>query len=137
MDGAGKLKLTVVTPERSLADGISCDEAVLPGERGELGVLPGHAALVALLGAGVVSWKSGRETGSLAVAGGFVEIANDVVRVLADRAAAKEEIDPTNARRERDAAEKRRVDAHGEEELEAASADAGYAAARLKVSGAA
>lgn len=136
MEGAGKLKLTVVTPERSLVDGVLCEEVVLPGELGELGILPGHAALVSLIGAGVMTWKSGRDGGALAVAGGFAEVANDVVRVLADRASTKADVDAAAARHDRDVAQKRRLDVHGDEELAAASADAAYAAARLRIAGA-
>ena len=51
----GHLTLTVVTPERSVVDKAACDAVTLPGELGELGILPGHTPLVALLGVGRVT----------------------------------------------------------------------------------
>jgi F-type H+-transporting ATPase subunit epsilon len=129
----GKLTLTLVTPERAMLDKVTCDEVTLPGERGELGILPSHTPLITLLGIGVVSWKGGATRGTLAVRGGFAEIANDVVRILADMAAAKETIDAEAAAREKEAAEARRAGVTSEEELDAVNGDAAFAEARLKV----
>ncbi|HQR66297.1 MAG TPA: ATP synthase F1 subunit epsilon, partial [Thermoanaerobaculia bacterium] len=84
----GRLTLTLVTPERSLLDKVSCEEVTLPGARGELGILPAHTPLITLLGVGVVRWAGVDGHGAIAVRGGFAEIAGDVVRVLADMAAA-------------------------------------------------
>ncbi len=64
---------------------------------------------------------------------GFAEISSDVVRVLADRAAAREDVDVAAVRAERDAAEKAHLTVVGEEQLEAVNADQEYAEARLKV----
>ena len=52
MSAPGRLTLTVVTPERSVVERAACDAVSLPGEAGELGILPGHTPLVALLGVG-------------------------------------------------------------------------------------
>ena len=84
----GRLTLTVVTPERALLSGVACDEVTLPAWRGEIGVLPGHTPLIALLGIGVVGVPRRSPAQTLAVRGGFVEIAGDAVRILADEAAA-------------------------------------------------
>lgn len=130
---AGRLSLTIVTPERALVDRLTCDEVTLPGERGELGILPSHTPLITLLGVGIVRWTGVESTGSIAVRGGFAEIASDVVRVLAEVAATKESIDPAAAARDKEAAEQARASVQGEEELDAVNADAAFAEARLRI----
>jgi F-type H+-transporting ATPase subunit epsilon len=129
----GKLTLTVVTPERALLQDAVCDEVTLPAWLGELGVLPGHTPLIALLGIGVVGYRDGGRRQTLAVRGGFVEIAGDAVRILADEAAAPEGIDAAKASADKADAENRRTHAAGDEELDAANADARFAEARLAV----
>jgi F-type H+-transporting ATPase subunit epsilon len=129
----GRLTLTVVTPERALLQGAPCDEVTLPAWRGELGVLPGHTPLIALLGIGVVAYRDGTRRQALAVRGGFVEIAGDAVRILADEAAAPEGIDAAKASQDMADAEDRRAHTAGDEELDAANADARFAEARLAV----
>jgi len=129
----GTLTLTLVTPERALLDKVTCSEVTLPGERGELGILPSHTPLITLLGIGTVSWKEGASRGTAAVCGGFAEIANDVVRILADLAATKETIDAAAAARDKEAADARRATVISEEQLDAANADAAFAETRLKV----
>ncbi len=129
----GRLSLTIVTPERALIDRMTCDEVTLPGERGELGILPSHTPLITLLGVGIVRWTGVEGTGAVAVRGGFAEIASDVVRVLADIAAAKDGIDVAAAARDKETAEQARASIQGEEQLDAVNADAAYAEARLRI----
>jgi F-type H+-transporting ATPase subunit epsilon len=129
----GKLTLTLVTPERALLDKVTCSEVTLPGERGELGILPSHTPLITLLGIGMISWKDGATHGTVAVRGGFAEIANDVVRILADSAATKETIDTAAASREKEVAEGKRAGVTSEEQLDEVNAEAAFAEARLKV----
>jgi len=129
----GQLTLTLVTPERALLDKVMCGEVTLPGERGELGILPSHTPLITLLGIGTVSWKDGAAHGTVAVRGGFAEIANDVVRILADSAATKETIDTAAAAREKEVAEGKRAGVTSEEQLDEVNAEAAFAEARLKV----
>jgi F-type H+-transporting ATPase subunit epsilon len=129
----GKLTLTVVTPEQAVVEGISCDEVTLPTLNGEIGILPGHTPLITLLGIGVVGYRDGATRGNVAVREGFAEIAADVVRVLADRAASKENVDRPAAERGLAAAQKRHIEVVGDEELAQANADQGYAEARLKL----
>jgi F-type H+-transporting ATPase subunit epsilon len=129
----GRLTLTVVTPERAVVAGAVCDEVTLPGLEGEFGILPAHTPLIALLGIGVVTFRDGGRKTSVAVRGGFAEIANDAVRVLADEAVAKDAVDVATAAREKTAAESRRADVVGDEQLDAANADARFAEARIAV----
>ncbi len=128
-----RLTLTVVTPERAVVIGVACDEVTLPGWDGEIGILPAHTPLITLLGIGLVTFRDGSKRTSVAVRGGFAEIAGDAVRVLADEAAAKDVIDAAKAAEERTAAEARRASVVGDEELDAVNADAKFAEARISV----
>jgi F-type H+-transporting ATPase subunit epsilon len=129
----GRLTLTVVTPERALLQGVACDEVTVPGQKGEMGILPGHTPLITLLGIGLVTYRDGAKKISVAVRGGFAEIAGDAVRVLADEAVAKAGVDATKAAQEKRSAEERRAGVVGDEQLDAANADAKFAEAQLAV----
>ncbi len=73
------------------------DIVVLPGEEGQLGVLPRHARIVTLLEPGeVLTRKSGEET-SLVISGGFAQIGPDSVTILSDAAEYAEDIDMDRA----------------------------------------
>jgi F-type H+-transporting ATPase subunit epsilon len=100
------LQLDVITPERRLLSE-QVDEVVVPGAGGELGILPGHTPLISELQTGVLSFTRGAETRRLLVSGGFVEVNEDRVSVLADFAEFPEEVDAARARAERDEAERR------------------------------
>ncbi len=92
-----ELTLEIATPERLLLqDQVS--EAEVPGRDGYIGILPGHAPLISELAPGVLRYVKGGNTVHLSVSGGFVEILDDHVRVLADSAMRKEEIDLESAR---------------------------------------
>ena len=89
---ADTIELEVVTPERQLVKE-SVTEAQVPAKEGYIGVLPGHAPLLSLLGSGVLTYTP--QTGArkvLAIHGGFVEVLPDHVRVLANLAERAEEI---------------------------------------------
>ena len=133
MSAPGHLTLTVVTPERSVVERVACDSVSLPGELGELGILPGHTPLVALLGVGRVAWTDGGKKTAVAVRGGFVEVAGDAVRVLADLAAERDAIDAAAAREARSEGDLRRLTVVGQEQLDAVNADIAYAEAKLAV----
>lgn len=124
-----RLHLRVVSPERVVletdADGLS-----LPGALGQLGVLPGHAALVTALRTGVLEVRLHGTVRRLAVFGGFAEVGEDAVTVLADSAALPEEIDEGAALAERAAAREALAGASAET-LPAARARLDAAEARL------
>ena len=100
------IKLTIVTPERSLVSE-DVDEVQLPGANGYLGVLPGHAPLFTELKVGELSYRKGTQSTSLAVDSGFAEVVNDQVRVLAETAERAHEIDLERATKAKDRAEER------------------------------
>ncbi|MFY9728334.1 MAG: ATP synthase F1 subunit epsilon [Bryobacteraceae bacterium] len=92
-----RIELEVVTPERAMVSEQVTDVQV-PGEDGYLGILPGHAPLLSLLGAGTLSYASGAARRFLAVQGGMVEVLPGQVRVLATIAERAEDIDVARAR---------------------------------------
>jgi F-type H+-transporting ATPase subunit epsilon len=96
---ADTLHLQVATPERQLVDE-QVARAEIPGKDGYLGILPDHAPLLSELGAGVLTYSSDSQERLLAIEGGFVEVLNNEVRVLAERAEFGQEIDFEQARQQ-------------------------------------
>ena len=94
---ANTLELEVATPERQLARE-QVSEVEIPGKEGYMGILPGHAPLIGLLGTGTLTYVAGGKKRYFAVHSGFIEVLDDHVRVLANTAEAKEEIDIQRAR---------------------------------------
>ena len=82
---AETFQIEVVTPEKLVLDQ-SADYAEIPGADGYIGVLPGHAALLGELGTGRLTITSGGQSREVMVAGGYVEVRDNHVRVLADKA---------------------------------------------------
>ena len=102
---AEQLQLEVVTPERRvLSEPVS--SVTVPGRNGEMQILPGHAALISELKTGVLAYNQDGTTQQLHVSGGFVEVSDDRVSVLAEIAERPEEIDAARARLARDHTEK-------------------------------
>lgn len=84
---APHLRVSVVSPERTLYEG-EADMVVAPAWDGELGVLRGHAPLLALLGQGALRVRAAEGEHRFEIAGGFLQVANDVVTVLSEHATA-------------------------------------------------
>ena len=78
------LQLQIAIPEKQLVDQ-AVDSVVVPGADGYMGILPGHAALLSELGRGELTYVSGGKTETLKISGGYVEVRDNHVRVLADR----------------------------------------------------
>jgi F-type H+-transporting ATPase subunit epsilon len=94
---ADTLSLEVATPERALVRELVTDLQV-PGKNGYLGILPGHAPLLGLLGIGMLTYVVDGKKLYLSVHQGFLEVLDDHVRVLADCAERAEEIDVQRAK---------------------------------------
>lgn len=90
------LQCVVVTPERALVDE-PADFVALPLYDGELGVLPGRAALIGRLGYGELRIRRGDATERFFVDGGFAQVRSNTVTVLTGRALKAEEIDVRSA----------------------------------------
>ena len=110
-----ELQLEVVTPERRvLAEPVN--SVTVPGRAGEMQILPGHAALIAELKTGVLVYAQNGATQQLHVSGGFMEVSDDRVSVLAEIAERPDEIDAARARLAREHTEKQLSSWSGSEE---------------------
>ena len=90
------LELEVATPERLLIRE-RVTETQIPAANGMIGILPEHAPLLSELGVGELSYQAGGGRHTLVVSGGWVEVRNNHVRVLADKAEMSNEIDVARA----------------------------------------
>ncbi len=132
---ADKIRLRVVTPSRLLLDDV-VDEVTAPGALGEFGVLPDHIAFLTLLAPGELSYKEGPARHYLAVSGGYAEVLDNVMTVLAPAAEFAGEIDTDRARQAREAAERRMGELnYQDKEFDSAEAALRWANARLQVAG--
>ena len=97
-----KLKLSLYTPESKVADKIFISEVLVPSQKGQLGILPGHAPLISLLDAGILEyWKEGSsQSHKVAVGWGYLEVSKNEVRVLAETAQTKKVLDKKKIERE-------------------------------------
>src|SRR2546423_13889984 len=112
---AEQMQLEVVTPERRvLAEAVN--SVTVRGRNGDMQILPGHAAVISELQTGVLAYNQGGTTQQLHVSGGFIEVNNDKVSVLAEIAERPEEIDAARARLARDHTEKQLSSWSGSEE---------------------
>ncbi len=84
--------LTIVTAEREVFSE-EVDALVAPGIEGQLGILPNHAPLMTQLKSGEMTVRSGNDETVLAVTGGFMEVLNNRVTILADTAEVDAAID--------------------------------------------
>jgi F-type H+-transporting ATPase subunit epsilon len=103
---AEKIQLRLVTPSRLLLDE-EVDEVTAPGVLGEFGVLPNHIAFLATLEIGEMSYKQGVQRVYLALSGGYAEVLDNVMTVLANAAELGDEIDVERARKARERTEKK------------------------------
>jgi F-type H+-transporting ATPase subunit epsilon len=81
---ADLLQVEIATPEKLVASQ-HAESVQIPGKEGEMGILPGHAALLSELGEGQLSYTLGGKTERFTISGGYVEIRDNHVRVLADK----------------------------------------------------
>jgi F-type H+-transporting ATPase subunit epsilon len=128
---ADKIRLRIVSPSRLLIDE-EVDEVTAPGALGEFGVLPNHIAFLTLLGPGELSYKQGPKRTRLAIGGGYAEVLNNVMTVLADAAEFAEEIDIDRARQAKEQAEKK-LDSLNPEEREFAACEAALKRALVRL----
>lgn len=111
---AEKLELEVVTPDRLVASE-SVDIVMAMGALGEFGILPGHIPFLTPLQPGELRYRKGNQLEYMAVNGGFAEVSNNKVTVLAEAAEKAREIDIDRAKRAKERAEKRLAQAKAED----------------------
>src|SRR4051812_48359881 len=101
-----KLTVEIVTPEKRVLS-VQADEAIVPGYHGLFGVLPGHTPFLSLMDDGLLTLKEAGGTQVLHVEGGFVEVGDDHVRVLANNAYPVSAIDLDGAKKNLETAKTR------------------------------
>jgi F-type H+-transporting ATPase subunit epsilon len=106
---SARISLNIVTPESVAFQG-EVESLVVPAVEGQLGILPGHAPLLAQLSPGVVKIREGEDVRFLSVSGGFVEVLQGQASLFAETAELGEDVD---AERARQAAEKARAALQG------------------------
>lgn len=129
-----KITLEVVTPER-IVNSCEVDSLIIPAAEGYLGILSGHAPLVAELSVGVLRYKADGREGTMAISGGFMEVLKNKVVLLSDTAELAEEIDIDRALRAKRRAEERLASRTARVDAARAEAALQRALARLNAAG--
>ena len=125
------LRCIVVTPEETVLD-TGVDFVALPLFDGELGVGKSHSPLIGRLGYGELRLRTGKATTRYYVDGGFVQVADDVVSVLTNRAIPSGAIDQLGAAEQLASAITRKTS--GDEELAIRDRIIAQARAQMRVS---
>ncbi len=118
------LKLSLITPQKQLLDGLAVESVVLPALQGEMGVLPGHIPMMVQLDFGSLRYKQDGQEKEFAVLGGFAEVLHEAVNVFAEGADLAEEID--------EEAEKQKIK-RAKESLSSKDADIDFELAELEI----
>lgn len=127
------LSLQIITPERVVFEEEGVESVTLPGSEGELTVLPRHAPLMTALQAGALFFRKGGIETDVALSGGFLEVRDDKVIILADTAERSEEIDAARAEEARQRAAELLASHEGEIDIARAMAALERAEARIRV----
>jgi len=132
-----QITLTVATPLGTALD-VEADSVQVPSVSGELGVLPGHVPLLAALKPGVLAFQVGGKPDRAAVGGGYVEVAPNAVRLIAEFFQRKQDLDLAVAKKDLEKAEAR-LKAHDgpidAQEHTEAQRDLDWALARIELAG--
>lgn len=105
---SGVLQCVVVTPETTLLDEVATFVAV-PLYDGEIGIAPGHTPMLGRLGYGELRIRNAGGEQSFYVDGGFVEVVNDSISVLTNRAMPAAKLDAAVAREQLESARQRKA----------------------------
>ena len=129
------LTLEIVTPERRVAT-IQADEVRAPGALGGFGIRKDHTPFMSKLAPGRLTIVDGGNETHYAIGGGFLQVADNKVIVLADSAEEREEIDVERAQRAfQESTERLRRLTEGDENYPEEAARVRRATARLDVAG--
>ena len=126
------LKCEIITQERKLYEE-EVDIVIAPSIEGEMGILPRHAPLIAVLDYGELVVRRGGVEEAFAIGGGVIQVTPDHVLVLADSAEQAEEIDMARARDARKRAEKMMEEGAPEDPVALAALEAAIRRANLRM----
>ncbi|MGE4298243.1 MAG: F0F1 ATP synthase subunit epsilon [Desulfovibrionaceae bacterium] len=125
------LQLEIVTPDK-LVLSETVDYVGAPGYEGEFGILPNHIPFLSALQIGSLYFKAGGKTHYVFVSGGFAEVSNNKITVLAESAEKATDIDLERARKAKDRAEQRIAQQKDKVDYARAQAALQRALARMK-----
>lgn len=111
------LHIQVITPEKTLIDQ-EADEVVVPTTTGELAILPHHVPLITQVAPGIMAIKLHGKEEHVAIDGGFIEITEKTVNILADFALHAREASASKAEEARKTAEKAMKEKKSQDELD-------------------
>jgi F-type H+-transporting ATPase subunit epsilon len=103
---SAQIQLDIVTPDRKVLS-MPVDYVGAPGVEGEFGVMANHIPFLSALGIGSLYYKLGGKYHYVFIAGGFAEVSNNKVTILAEVAERAAEIDVSRAKKAQDRAEAR------------------------------
>ncbi|MDE0032582.1 MAG: F0F1 ATP synthase subunit epsilon [Deltaproteobacteria bacterium] len=129
---ADSISLRVVTPVRLVLEE-QVDELTAPGPLGQLGILPDHAALMTTLDIGQLSYKKSGANSVITLTGGYAEVLDNIVTVLADAAEFPNEIDTARAENARARAERTLEDRDNADDQALVAAEAALKRALLRL----
>ena len=127
------LTLQIITPERVVFEEEGVASVTITGSQGELTILPSHAPLMTELRPGPLVFRKGGDEVDVALSGGFLEVREDKVVVLAETAERSDEIDLARAEEARKRAQEMLASREGEMDIAAVMASMERAQARLRV----
>ncbi len=133
MDANKVLNIEILSPE-GLIYKDTAGEIMIPTVQGEIGILPGHISLIAKVSEGEIKINAGDKSVFFTVIGGFLEVLNDKVSVLADHAVRSEEIESQKAEEARNRAETLLKEKHGKREFAYLEKDLRRSIVELKIS---
>jgi F-type H+-transporting ATPase subunit epsilon len=99
------LLLEIITPEKVIYKD-EAQEVIVPTEKGEIAILPNHINLLTKIIPGEMIIKKGSDHQYLAITGGFLEVANNKISVLAEYAVKAQDIEVARAMEAKERAEK-------------------------------
>lgn len=130
------MELRIVTPEGEKCL-VRVDSVNIPGELGEMGILPGHTALMSTVEVGKLRYTGADGEVVMAINRGFVEVLDDVVTVLTETCESGDDIDSERANEALSRARKRLQEAQASSNVDVARAEYALqrALARLRAAG--
>lgn len=128
------LHLIIVTPEKTVVDD-DIDELIVPTTTGELTILPHHVPLVTQIASGVINIKKNGREEIFAVDGGFLQVGEKEIIVLADYAASGKDISAIKAEEAKKAAERAMKEKKSDVDFAQAEAEFRRAILELKIAG--
>ncbi len=126
------LKVEIVTAEQLVYSEEDVDQLIVPGVEGELGVLTLHAPLLTMIRPGVLRIVKGDDEVEMAITGGFIEVRDNRITILADAAERAEEIDEVRAEEARRQAQRLLEERETGADLAQVQAELARSLARIK-----